>query len=200
MKTHFFLLFLFISILTISIKAQDTKFGMKAGLNMVSFNGDHSDLIGKGESGFLVGIVYDYVYTDRISVEFNALYAHTEAYNDLYSDDSSSMSIGYLNFPLLFKYYFTPNINIQAGPEFSVHAISRFTNGDDAITLFKESKTSAVIGAEYKFNMGLTLSVRYALGLTSILADYDDYQSVDPNTSSLDVKYNSTQIGVTFLF
>lgn len=200
MKKHSFLFILIISISIISLKAQDTKFGFKAGLNMVSFNGADSDNIGDAESGFLVGIVYDYIYTDKIGVEFDALYAQTKTSNELYGGDSSSMSIGYMNFPILFKYYFTPNINIQAGPEFSLFTNAKYKNEEDATSFFKIGKTSAVIGAEYKFNMGLSLNVRYALGLTSILADYEDYQGADLTTTSFDAKYNSTQISVAYLF
>lgn len=199
MKKYSLFLFVFIIAAISSVQAQDTKWGLKGGLNSASFSGDDSDGIGDAKSSFLIGAVYDYTFTHRIGVQVDVMYTNTILENKN-SGDSSELNMTYMNVPIVFKYYFTQNINVFAGPEFGLLARASYNGGDDASEMFTVGKLRAVAGAQYKLDMGLIFDLRYALGLTSIGADMEDYQGTDLVTESFDIKYSALQISVGYLF
>lgn len=199
MSRHSLFLLFFLSLSTSVLFAQDSKFGLKAGLNSVSFSGEDTEGFGDPNSGFIVGVMYDYTYTHRIGIQTGFNYAQNKIDTEN-SGDSSELTLGYINFPIVFKYYFNQNISVLVGPEFSLFSNATYTNGEDGSSIFKIGKTSGVLGAQYKFDMGLMIDLRYALGLTSIIADQEEYSGITLNTTSFDVKYNSAQITIGYLF
>jgi hypothetical protein len=177
--------------------AQDSKLGIRAGINLVSFSGVDAALINDQNAGFFAGFYYDYIYTDRIGVETGLTYSRTGSSD---GSDSSAISIGYIEVPILFKYYITQSINIHVGPQFSLLSDAKFGDGNDATEFFKIGKTSFAFGAEYRTNFNLVINLRYNLGLSSIVATQTEYFGITDTSTKFDVKYNSLQVGIGYLF
>jgi hypothetical protein len=189
------------------LSAQDSKFGLRTGVNLVSFSGDDAKLFNDQDLGFFVGFYYDYIYTDRIGVEAGFLYSRSKSSE---GPDSSSVTLGYIDVPLLFKYYINQNINLCVGPQISLlgeatsdgDGNAGFNEGTigDASEFFKIGKAAMTFGAEYKTNFDLVLNLRYNLGLGSIVATDIEYFGITEVETEYDVKHNSLQIGIGYLF
>ena len=195
-------------IMTVSITsfAQDSKFGVRGGLNLVSLTGDDAKIFNEQDPGFFVGFYYDYIYTDRIGAEAGFFYSRSQSSE---GPDSNSVSLGYIDVPILFKYYINQNINLCVGPQVSLLSDAT-SDGDgntgfnqgmgDATEFFKIGKAALTFGAEYKTNFNLVVNLRYNLGLGSIVATETEYFGITEVETEYDVKHNSLQLGLGFLF
>ena len=177
--------------------AQDAKFGLRAGINVVNFEGDDDNITEGDRPGFVAGFFYDNIFSDKIGIEIGFMYARVGAIDNF---DTSDISIGYLSVPIVVKYYILSSVNIHAGLQFSILSDATFKSGTDRSELFKIGKTSAVFGAEYKTNFGLVAGVRYNLGLSSIIAPQSPSTFGRDEDVEFDVKYHSLQASIGYLF
>ena len=166
-------------------------------MNAVNFEGDDANVTEGAGPGFIAGFFYDNIFFDRIGVEIGFMYSRIGAIDNF---DTSDISIGYLNVPIVVKYYIHSSFNIHAGLQFSILTDDTFKSGTDRSKLFKIGKTSAVFGAEYKTNFGLVAGVRYNLGLNSIIAPQSHSAFGRDEDVEFDVKYHTLQASIGYLF
>lgn len=200
MKNFKLITFLFaILLVTSSTFGQDSKIGLRFGLNNSTLSGDDSKEFDGSKSGIAAGIYYDYIYTDIIGAEAGMVYSQNGAPG---SNDSTSLNLDYLDFPILLKVYVTRNISITPGVQYSFLMRSEDGLGNDASEFIKPFDFSAIIGAEYKFDFGLAFNLRYRAGLTSIGAEFEDYSQNNSTftTTQLDLKNNALQVSVNYTF
>lgn len=207
-----FLFFAFAIFFAGTMSAQQVNFGAKAGVNFASIGGDEIEEIEEiggmdGKTGFHLGFIAEFPLGESFAFQPEVLYssqgAKTEG-NFEGVDFTYKLNLDYINVPLLVKYYFTPNLNLHAGPQlgFLVKAEEEYEASFDGES---ESETvdikddtkgldfALAAGLGYKLDMGLFFDARYNLGLSNIW----DLEDEDGDFSQ---KNNVFQLSVGFMF
>lgn len=177
-------LFLVLSLCTITLMstyAQDStakksNAGIKGGYNLaaVSFDGD-------GETGqrhgFHIGFYGESFVSENLALQLELLYSQ-QGYE--ISDDSGTFTqkLNYINLPIMFKAYPDDNFFLEVGPQIGL-AISHKETYDSGFDIFDTSQEfdpdnfdwGMNFGGGFKTASGVTLGVRYHLGLGDI---YDE--------------------------
>jgi len=186
--------------------AQEIKYGAKAGLNLSTLTGDVGSYDVKSKAGFHVGGFVEFKITDKFSVQPELLYSTQGAKFEYFSSDEFSstsdkrdVKLGYLNVPIMAKYFVLPGFTIEAGPQigFLLSAKNEFdyqsyiteqynSSGEDDI----KDDSKAVdfgfnVGLGYEFTENIFVQARYNLGLTSISENASD--EFDPKNGVLQI-------------
>ncbi|MFN3755895.1 MAG: porin family protein [Flavobacterium sp.] len=179
------------TILTFGVAtAQDLSFGAKAGLNMSTLTGDVEDV--KSIFGFHVGGFVEFKISEKFSLQPELLYS-TQGAKAEYSENfdgfnvkiSETVNLGYLNIPIMAKYYVSEKFNIQAGPQIglnlSAKAKSEASFGGESFSETEDIKED-IEALDFGLNFGLGYNIsekifiegRYNLGLSNIIKDSGD--------------------------
>ncbi|MFT3934375.1 MAG: porin family protein [Chitinophagaceae bacterium] len=190
-----FLLAILASVTIIS-NAQ-VQFGAKASFNFSNVSVSPKDA---GESykftpGFNVGGLAAIGLTENFTLQPEVLFSMQGSkgkYTDGSTTVNSTLSLGYINIPVLAKYKTSSGFFAEVGPQlgFLVTAKQK-TSGTstDVKQYFKSTDFSGVLGVGYLSSMNLGVDLRYNLGFTNI--------AKDANGS---VKNGVFQLGVFYLF
>jgi len=165
--------------------AQETKFGVKAGLNMADLGGDDADGLDSKVS-FHVGGFAEIKLSDKFAFQPELVYSAQGA-----KADGGTYDLGYLNIPLMAKYFATDKFSIEAGPQvgFLMSAKGNPDSGDsfDIKDELKSTDFGFNLGAGYDFTENFSAGLRYNLGLSNIIdADGADWKN---SVFSLSVGY-----------
>lgn len=173
MKKLFFIAFLAV-IGSISVHAQDTVFGVKAGLNFSKFG---QDVDVDGRTSFFVGGFADIPLSDVFHVQPEVQYS---------AEGSEDLEANFIRLIGAAKYYPTEGLSLQAGPQFGIR-VSADSVIEDATKSFD---FGLVLGSEYEVqDIGLVISARYNLGIAN-LAD----------SNGFDTNLGTFQLGVGYRF
>jgi len=148
--------------------SQDTKYGVRAGLNISNLdfkdspynNNDH-------RNGFMIGFFGEFGLSKTVSImpelQFSAEGAKREA-----------LRLDYLQVPVLFKFKLSEKIALGAGPQagLKVHK-----TGDG----IKNFAYSGVAGVEVKISHTLFVDARYTYGFSNIFEDYINAEAINTN-------------------
>lgn len=169
--------------------AQDKIFsyGVKAGLNMTSFVGKDADEANM-KAGFHAGIVTEFRLGNVVAISPELLYSSQGAKmkpDSESGDKDGKLKYGYLNLPLIAKFYVTDNLSIDLGPQFGYRLSTKMTVGgvtieDDMLDDFikhKDIDISAVLGVTYNFGK-VFAQARYNYGLTNVASEVKVRNSV----------------------
>lgn len=169
-------------------QAQEIKYGAKVGLNVATLNGDVEDaksLIGAHLGGFV-----EIKINEKFAFQPELLYSMQGAKSEYsysepgysYSEDTK-LKLGYLNVPLMAKYFATDKLFIEAGPQigFLMSAKNEFkfsetfmgdtesASGDvDVKDNLKSVDFGLNFGLGYEFTENVFASARYNVGLSDI--------------------------------
>lgn len=180
--------------------------GLKVGANYSTMTKyDEVDLGFKGSVGFEAGVVLSAHFgkrtkasdpgTGAFGVQIEALYSqHT-----IKTDFDDNLKLSYFEVPILAKYYFMPNFNVEAGvciagtlsssPDRLTAAVDEpypmditFATGD-----FKGFDIRPTIGLAYSMsNSGLAIGARYYLGTSDLAKNF----SCKVNTIEVALSYS----------
>lgn len=167
------------------VNAQDVKYGVKGGLNVSNFSGDTDGMDLKARFGFNVGGFVEVKLSEKISLQPELLYSTQGAkfanvggdVDGVFYTGDVKMNLGYINIPVMFKYYGTQKFYVEVGPQigFLVSAKSKTkldgfnrTNELDIKDYFKSIDFGVNFGAGYDFTENLSVAARYNLGLANI--------------------------------
>jgi hypothetical protein len=159
-------------------------FGLKEGLNIPYIHNSAGWTNEGDRTGFHFG-GYATIKTGRLAIQPEILYSrqiHTYSFPGLSQNNSPithlnfATNFDYVNLPIIFKYYLSDRLNIQAGPQFSWLA-----NGSNQITTWdfylvqpisrkisdfvKSSDFALAVGAGWDLPCGLNFTARYNIGL-----------------------------------
>src|SRR5690606_5276050 len=169
------------------VSAQDMNFGVKAGANLSNLSGDVEDT--KSLFGAHIGAFVEFKFTDNMAFQPELLYSMQGAKEEVSetimgftANGESTYKLGYLNIPLMFKYYATEALYIEAGPQvgFLMSAKEEWSyssnvpgdeNGsgeEDIKEGMKSIDFGLNIGAGYYVTDNLSLGLRYNFGLSNI--------------------------------
>ena len=162
--------------------AQETKFGVKGGVNFANFAGDVED--NSTKVGFNVGGFVEIKVSDKFSVQPELLFS-TQGTQTEFTESGITVkakaNLSYLNIPLMAKYYVADGFSLEAGPQvgFLTSAKYKAESGgneveEDAKDDFESTDFGFNFGAGYDFTTNLSAGVRYNLGLSNIAKDSGD--------------------------
>jgi hypothetical protein len=181
----------------LSVNAQNSEFskfslGIKAGVNIsnMKVSGQGISVISSSLTRFVGGIYGEYKFSNMLGIQPELIY------NGLGAKSSGTKDqFAYLSIPVLFKYSI-PNIGLAlyAGPQISLllsakEKIDSISTSADIKNQMKNSEISGVIGVDYTFNSGVSISARYQLGFSNVVKDIPSGYSMKNNAFGITVGY-----------
>ena len=165
-----------------NVKAQETNFGAKAGVNFATFtgDGDHNDT----RTAIHVGIMAEFMISDMFAFQPELMYSAQGAkYSDAQDGEGTYDGVfknDYINIPLMAKYYVAEGFSLEAGPQVgflisSIEEYEEINTGEaddwDVKDKFKGIDFGINIGVAYKLEGGLNFGARYNLGFSDLNDD-----------------------------
>ena len=160
-------------------------FGPKIGVDYTHFWGKNA--YHGGQLNYQAGLFMEYRFTSRFSIAPEVVFAaqggkyEVKDYNDGegYFDAKFTENVNYINIPVMFKYYVSPALSIDLGPQLGINVYSKYTvESKDKHLNIKETedqkddtKTIDVgvgLGLTYNIAKDVFVQGRYTLGLTEV--------------------------------
>jgi opacity protein-like surface antigen len=165
------------------VNAQKAKFGIKGGMNISNWVGDTEGMDTKSKIGFNVGGFAEIKLSDKFAIQPELLYSAqgmkvdniiTEIEGGDYNMDAE-FKLGYINIPVMFKYYAAQKFNIEAGPQIGFltsakikGTVEGFGSATESVKENFESVDFGLnFGAGYDFTEHFFANIRYNLGLSN---------------------------------
>ena len=192
MRKCFCLLLFFLSF-AITLNAQQTSFGVKAGLNYSSVVGDLTEGIKFRFSGH-AGVFLEVEFTDKFSFQPELLYSSQgfQFSSDLNTIENSggttdqndfrtNVQFNYLTVPILGKFALNDRLDVEFGPQFGflLNQVTKIKNLDQRDDTLADNRTSTsgdfqldygvVAGVGVKINERFSVSPRFYMGLRNRL-------------------------------
>ena len=149
--------------------AQETKFGVKGGLNLSNVNGDISN--NSSRLSFHVGGFAEVKISDKFAIQPELVYSVQGTKVDVGASEDVVYDLQYINIPVMAKFYATEQFSLEVGPQigFLATAKARFDgNSEDIKDSFKSTDFGVNFGAGYNFTENISAGLRYNLGLSNI--------------------------------
>jgi hypothetical protein len=166
---------LLISLSSTILSAQDTKVGVKAGVNYTTITGDDANNV-DAQWQYHGGLFVHINLTENLIFQPEALYSRQGA--DL--NEGGELDLSYLNVPLLIKFKFAERFGVYAGPQFGVimkaQTIYDDPNGKEITADSEDQFSTFDIGGAFGFEVDLPFNLktgaRYVVSFPSIGEDY----------------------------
>jgi hypothetical protein len=190
----------------IGTQAQDMKFGVKAGVNISNGAGDVEDADSK--IGLHIGGFAEFMFSEKFAFQPELLYSMQgykyEESATFFGETVSveeKIKLDYINVPLIFKYYVTEGLAIEAGPQIGFLMSANYeyeasgggeseSEDEDIKDAYKSIDYGLNVGVSYTLDMGVMFGARYYYGL----ADIDD------TSDDFDEKNSVIQVSVGYKF
>lgn len=214
-----FLLLTAVAVIGMSAKAQEFRFGPKAGFAMSTLKIDEKqDDLGKRNMDpkytFYIGGMAEYKINDNFGFQAEVLYSPLGGKEKIdgvnvgimYVGEKTEVNLGTLLVPVSAKYFITEGFSVAAGANFGVilSAKQKTVIGSDFMNVEVEGDNGEVdikddikklniapfVGVEYMLENGLFFDARYSLGVSNLSND----------GSGGKVTNSFAQIGVGFKF
>lgn len=157
------------------VQAQDLSFGPKAGYNSAKLEGKSWKQFHDNNSlnGFHVGLFAE-VRFNKFAIQPEVFYSsaggkwNTSINNAIVEHD---FNLSYVNVPLMFKYYLTNGIAIEAGPQagFLTDSKMKFSDLDPESPKFNDFDFSLNVGLSVNLPLNFMISARYNAGMTNVI-------------------------------
>jgi len=177
MKTQFITITLLLSaLLTVNAQNGKNNTGLKLGYNLAAVSLDGESETGQRHA-FHMGFYTESFASEDFSIQLEFLYSQ-QGYEINDNGGTFTQKLGYLNLPIMLKLYPNTNFFLEAGPQIGL-AISHKETFDDSFNLFDTSEEfnpsnfdwGVNFGGGFKTDSGVSLGVRYHLGLGDV---YDE--------------------------
>lgn len=175
--------------------AQDESFGVKAGINYSTQSGNEGGEIDY-LIGFHAGLISEFRLFQKFSLQPELLYSleggqanYDYSIGEANFSSEQKFKLGYINLPVMGKYYVIPALSLQAGPQIGYlisarreydsssllpgKPVSRESGTEDLKHELKKISLGLTFGLGYEFQNNIFLQARYYLGLSDI-NNYDD--------------------------
>jgi opacity protein-like surface antigen len=173
--------------------AQQTRFGVKGGLNLSTVvGGDVNDA--KTLVGFHVGGFAEIGIVEKFYIQPELLFSAQGTKIDGGPFEDGDIKLNYLNIPVLAKYYIVDNkFSVEAGPQLGV-LLSAKAEDTDIKDFTRSVDFGFNIGAGYNFTDNLSVGLRYTIGLSplsddDIDSDEEYYDSAKNSNLALSLAY-----------
>ncbi len=178
--------------------AQEMKTGFKFGLNVANLHEEGVDT--KNKMGFHAGVFIEAFIGAKISIQPELLYSTQGSKEEgvlpfPYSIPvKTTIKMGYINLPIMFKYYPTENFSLTAGPQVGFLTNAKLDVESKYIkdvSIDNSKFYSALNKFDYGINFGLEythsgvfIAARYNLGLADIQGSTVTYSNTYSDTKS----------------
>ncbi len=177
-------------------KAQmKTEFGVKGGLNVSGLSLSSAQKLPgvkyNNLKGFHAG-VYALVRVGKLGIQPEIIYSQQGQQYNAPTYSNLRTDLAYINIPVMIKYYLAGGLNIQAGPQMSILAsakgdlvtvgyggVGQPELGKDLKNYVNSTDYSFAFGAGLDLPKGISLGIRYNIGLSNI----NKYKGGDPSPS-----------------
>lgn len=157
-----------------SVKSQEFRLGVKAGLNVASLGGDSYGVGSLGaRTSFHIGGLAEIPLRGKFALQPELLYS-SEGSNWTFTGLDNNLKLDYVRVPVLAKFYIIEGLSAEAGPVFGVLLSAKNDDGDDIKENFKTFDAAFGIGASYRLDMGVFFSLRYNKGLLNVNEDFEE--------------------------
>lgn len=153
-------------------------FGIKAGVNFATITEASN---ASNRIGFTAGFFGGARLSNAIGIQGELLYSKQGA--DIGSED---LALGYLNVPVVLKYFVAGGFNIQAGPQFGFLMDNNVESILSEMTNVESFDFSGFAGLGYDATKRLKIDARYNFGITDVF----DNQNGKNSVISLSVGYS----------
>ncbi|WPR70047.1 porin family protein [Flavobacterium sp. NG2] len=163
--------------------AQETKFGVKAGLNIANqkFEADGFSVSPNSIIGVQVGGFAEINVAGKFAIQPEVLFS-TEGSKLKFDGDEIQFNLSYINIPVMAKFYAAEKFSIHAGPQlgFLVSAKGKYKEAgmgevkEDIKDAYKSVNFGLNFGAGYEFTDNLLVDIRYNVGLSDVAETNDE--------------------------
>ena len=159
-------------LMTGTVTAQETNFGIKAGLNLYNINGDNSSYDTK--LGFHAGVIGHIHLSRQFAVQPELVYSAQGA-KYTFENVETKIKLGYINLPIILQYMFDNGLRLQAGPQLGLLLNAKSETNNVSTDIKDNINTidfalSAGVGYVNP-SSGIGVDARYNLGLSNINDD-----------------------------
>jgi hypothetical protein len=173
-----------IALFFINSSDAQVRFGLKAGGNLANMEGFDQSKIRLGISA---GPVLQVNVAKMFFLQSELLYSIKGRQSDTTQNNSNAtLSLNYINLPVLFGYRMSPNFSIKLGPEIGrlLSAKSKFDGStSDVSNIYQDFDFGADLALAYAFKK-LSIDLRYNYGLKDLIQG----QFEDPNGNFIQEK------------
>lgn len=149
--------------------AQDTKFGIKAGVDLASLKVEFDGVsASESETGFYIGGFVDIKVSDKFTVQPALLYVAVKDFDQI-------------QIPILAKIAVGEKFSLLAGPDIGFLM--------DAAEGIKSTNFGLDFGASYDVSENISIDAKYNLGLTNLVEDAPSGYSAKVNGIFLGLGY-----------
>jgi hypothetical protein len=173
-QTQKIFLTLTMTMIVLTVSAQETAFGIKGGINLSTLNLKDADASYNSRTGFHAGI-FMRARTGNVGFQPEVLLFTQNGDIKSSAFGTAQDRFTYLSIPVMLKFYPIGGFNFQVGPQFGFliageRKYDTFVgNGSkDIKDYYKSSDVSVSLGLGYDFGFGLGLDARYNLGVKDI--------------------------------
>ena len=168
--------------------AQQTHYGIKAGVNFSSVAvDDGSDF--EGKTGVHLGGLAHIHINPHFALQPELVFSMQGGEDD---GENAKLKLNYVNIPLLAQYMTADGFRLQTGPQLGILASAKQKFGDVEFDADDDVSTvdfSWAFGAGYLFHSGFGIDARYNLGISNISDD-----------ESFEARNRVFQLGVFYQF
>jgi len=173
------------------MNAQETRFGVKGGLNLSTIVGGEVENA-KTLVGFHVGGFAEIGIFEKFYIQPELLFSAQGTKVDGPFEDGD-IKLNYLNIPVLAKYYIVPKFSVEAGPQLGV-LLSAKAEDNDIKDFTRSVDFGFNVGAGFHFTEDLSINLRYTIGLSplsddDIDSDEEYYDSAKNSNLALSLAY-----------
>jgi Outer membrane protein beta-barrel domain len=149
--------------------AQEMSYGIKGGLNL------SNDILffDRYYPSFYGGGFAELKFNKRLAFQADVLFAKAGNYSKYQGDQIlyfNRRTQGYLNIPIMVKYYITPKLYVEAGPEAGILLYANEETESYRKSVrerFRKTNLNAGAGIGYKLPFGLGVNARYMFGVSN---------------------------------
>ena len=160
-------------------------FGPKIGVDYTHQWGENIN--DESALSYQAGVFMEYRFNSRVAIAPEVVLAahnrpkweHHDWWMDEYParDVTTTYHTNYINIPVMFKYYVTPSLSIDLGPQFGFKVYDKYTDKwEEDGKKMKEKHNMGLrtfdfglgLGATYNFNEKVFIQLRYTLGLVPL--------------------------------
>lgn len=199
---------------TVTAQTEKIKIGIKAGLNISSLTFDESELESSQKTGFTAGVMAEIPLAKNFAIQPELLYSQQGmkfSYSDAEVSNShykSTVTLNYLNIPVMLKYYVAKGFSVQAGPQIGI-LLKANNNYQDNFLGYENREdfnlkeysngidTSVNFGLGYQFKDKFYADARYNLSYSTIFKEANPTGNYIINT---DMKNRVFQITIGYFF
>lgn len=154
--------------------SKEINFGVKAGVNFTNIhtnvsNGETGN-IGNAKTGFHIGAVAEIMLNRRFALQAELLFSAQGTDLTGFLDSGNTISLNYINVPLMAKFYVVKGLFIEAGPQIGLLVSSEYKSSGD----FDPNPVDfgANFGLGFKLKNGLNFSARFNQGFSDTKTKY----------------------------